>query len=132
MEDSMSENTLAELLKWPTNEAEVTVDKVLRWVGADTQRTWLEKVAELDHRLDMSGVDKAFQEPLYKSRTLQLISAVGLMACLRKLREVNPEAADEFARDYWRMCDAGDSFGELLWEFTEAAGLDPSLIKLPE
>lgn len=119
-----NEQKLAEALKWPESEADVTVDAILRCVGADTQRTHLEKWARIDKEGDT-------RSPLYRSQTQEIISAVGLMACLRKLREVSPAAADEFARDYWGMCDAGDSFGELLWEFTEAAGLDPSLITLP-
>lgn len=119
------DNQLAELLKWPTREEDVTVDGMLRIVGAETQRTYLEKWAVIDKECVKNT-------PLYRAQTNELIAGVGLMACLRKLREVNPAAADEFAREYWSMCDAGDSFGEMLWEFTEAAGLDPSLIKLAE
>lgn len=125
----MSEQKLSELLKWPTDEAGVTVDIVLRCVGVDTQRTWLRNQVELGAQ---SRDGEYFKSALYADRTHAIISAVGFMACLRILRDVDPKEADTFAREYWRMCDAGDSFGELLWEFTEAAGLDPALIKLAE
>ena len=72
------------------------------------------------------------RSPLYMAQTQALIAAVGLMSCLRFLRTSDPVAALAFARDYWSMCDAGDSFGELLWEFTEEAGLNPELIKLAD
>jgi len=123
--DQENAKKLAELLTWPTREADVTVDTILRCVGADTQRTWLKKAAAIE------ADRNHFDTELYRVQTQELITGVGLMACLRKLRETDPAKADEFAREYWLMCDAGDSFGELLWEFTEAAGLDPSLIELP-
>jgi uncharacterized membrane protein YeaQ/YmgE (transglycosylase-associated protein family) len=104
-----ADRKLAELTKWPNNEKGVTVDLILRIVGADTQRVFLEKWALCDR-------DKDFMKsPLYHAMTQALIGAVGLMACLRALRKVNPEQAEAFARDYWAMCDSGDSFGEMLW-----------------
>jgi hypothetical protein len=120
----MSDNKLTELTKWPTDETGMSVDLMLRIVGADTQRLYLEKWRLVD-------TDEEFmRSPLYHAMTQALIGAVGLMHCLRMLREADPERADRFAREYWGMCDSGDSFGEMLWEFTEEAGLDPELIKL--
>jgi len=115
---------LKELTKWPTSEDEVTVDGMLRIVGADTQRAWLRKQQLMDGDRDF------MKSELYHALTTEIIGAVGLMSCLRFLRIADPAQAEAFARDYWSMCDAGDSFGELLWEFTEEAGLDPDLIKL--
>lgn len=121
----MSENEkLAQLVKWPTTTAEVTVDLMLRIVGADTQRTFLRKM-----RL-CSGDPEFMKSPLYHAMTQDLITGVGFMACLRALRKVSEAEAQKFAVDYWLMCDAGDSFGELLWDFTWDAGLDPRLIEI--
>jgi hypothetical protein len=118
----MKNDTLAELVKWPTKPEEVSVDLMLRITGAVTQRIWLDKWAAMER-------DGVKPSPLYMAQTDAVISGVGLMACLCELRDVNPEKAEEFARDYWNMCDAGDSFGELLWEYTERAGLDPELVR---
>lgn len=120
----MAEDKLAELVKWPTEEKDVTVDLILRCIGADTQRTLLEKWAAIEKDRDH------FRTPAYVAQVQQLVSGVGLMACLRALRQANPAYAEMFARHYWSMCESGDAFGELLWQFLEEAGLDPELIKL--
>lgn len=125
----MSSEQLKALTEWPTKAEDVTVDLILRIVGAETQRLWLSSMDALYQGIkDRSGAGY-MRSPLYMAQTQALISSVGLMSCLRALRSTNAEAANEFARDYWSMCNAGDSFGELLWEFTEEAGLDPGLIK---
>ncbi len=108
------------LVKWPTRAEDMTVDLMLRVLGAETQHTWLAKDAT---RPDGS-------DPLYHERLKGVLAGVGLMACVRALRNADPVYAEAFVRDYWRMCDAGDCFGELLWEYTEAAGLDPSHVTL--
>lgn len=114
------------LIKWPTDEQGVSVDLTLRILGAEMQRMWLEKEA--------AGLPVKNSDPvafdLYMARTEAIIGTVGLMACLRAFRAVDPAKAEDFARDYWSMCEAGDSFGELLWDFTNEAGLDPSLVTL--
>jgi hypothetical protein len=119
----MTENaTLAELTKWPTKVEDVNADLVLRILGRDTQIKWLLKWKELE----------AGERDKHSMLLECVVSSVGLMACIRALKEVDPFKADTFVKDYWEMCEAGDSFGELLWEFTEEAGLDPGLVKLPE
>lgn len=108
-----------ELTKWPTNREGMTVDLMLRIIGHDTQLTWLRKEPPVPH------------SDLYMSQTIQIISSVALMGCIRALRDVNPAAADAFVKEHWEMCEGGDAFGEWLWEWTEKAGLDPSLVELP-
>jgi hypothetical protein len=119
----MSEQ-LQELTKWPNKADGMSVDLMLRVIGADTQRLWLKKMADMEKHGPQNT-------PLYHAQTQAIIGAVGLMACIRELRAVSPERAEAFVRDYWGMCDGGDSFGELLWDFTSEAGLDPELVKLP-
>jgi hypothetical protein len=112
-----------ELVKWPTTESEVTVDGMLRVIGAEMQFAWLRKQKAMDDGEPLSG-------DLYMARTESIISGIGLMAAIRSLRDADPAKAEAFVRDYWLMCDSGDSFGELLWEYTNDAGLDPALVSL--
>lgn len=119
----MANEELDTLTKWPTKREDMSVDLLMRIVGADTQREWRRKWDGIDSDKDY------MRSPLFRSQTLSIISAVGLLACLWALRESDPSKAEEFARDYWEMCEAGDSFGELLWDFTEKAGLNPELIE---
>lgn len=93
---------------------------MLRIIGRDTQLAYLSKWDDMEKNT-----------PLYLARTIQVIGSVGLMACIRALRDVDPARAEAFVKDYWLMCDAGDAFGELLWDFTAAAGLDLALVTLP-
>lgn len=113
-----AQKKLAELVKWPTGSDGMTVDLMLRVIACDTQRQWEDK---------WNAPPTA--SPLRLAQTLAVISGVGLMSCIRALRDVDPAKADAFVKDYWLMCDAGDAFGELLWEWAEAAGLDLELLK---
>jgi hypothetical protein len=55
----------------------------------------------------------------------RLVSSVFEAMLWEALRLVAPEAADRLAEDVENLCEAGDSFGELLYEWRErlAAGL---------
>lgn len=111
------------LVKWPLNEAEVTVDGMLRIIGCEMQHAWLRKWQAITNGEPMGG-------DLYMARTESIISGIGLMAAIRALRDADPAKAEAFVKDYWLMCDCGDSFGELLWEYLSDAGLDPSLVSI--
>lgn len=112
------------LIAWPAKAEDMNVDLMLRIIGADTQVIWLEKMAAMDAGERPSGA-------LYMARTQALIGAVGLMSAIRALRDIDPAKAEAFVRDYWLMCEDGGVFGELLWDWTQAAGLDPALIAPP-
>lgn len=122
---AMTKNEMvAGLVKWPTNDMDVSINGMLRIVGYEAQRVWLEK---------MDSLGGPSSDPaLHVLRIQMVLSSVGFMACLRALREVDEAKAAAFAREYWAMCDAGDSIGEFLWQFIEEAGLDPELIEQPE
>lgn len=115
------------LVKPPVDGEAMDIDRMIRMIGYDTQIQWLFKMREMD-----TGGPDNFKAPLYAARTVAIIGGVGLMAAIRAFRIAAPEQAAQFVREYWEMCDSGDSFGEALWEFTEAAGLDPALIELPQ
>ncbi len=113
---------LKALTAWPSKANDMTVDLMLRVIGCDTQIQYRQKWAEMDKSKEHLGSDH------HQSQTLAVISGVGLMACIRALRDVDPSRAEIFVRDYWNMCEAGDSFGELLWDFAQDAGLDLTLV----
>lgn len=109
--------TIAELAPWPKRSDDATAETIMRIVGVETQLSWLKKWKALE----------ADRRDEYTGHLHSVLAGVGLMMALQKLRTVNPGAADEFARDYWELCDGGDSVGETLWELAEQAGIDPSL-----
>lgn len=113
---------------WPTSEADVTVEKMARSAAHATQLQFLRKMAEIG---SVDGVG-GFGSELCIARTDAVISGVALLICLEALRRVSPEDALKFAQDCWVLCESGDSFGEVLWELGEMAGLDMESIKLPE
>lgn len=120
-------NKQIEALIAPPKDGEpMDVDGMLRMIGYDTQIQWLSKMREMD-----TGGPEQFKTPLYLARTVAIIGGVGLMAAIRAFRVAAPDQAAQFVREYWEMCESGDSFGEALWEFIEAAGIDPALVELP-
>jgi hypothetical protein len=118
------------LVRWPKTEAEATATQMIRALGNDAQLLYLEKW----RLLEAAPPDERTPEQvrLHLMTVTAEVSTIGLMHALRVLREVDPGRADAFARDHWDMCDAGDSFGEWLWEWLVAEGVDPAQIKLPE
>lgn len=118
-----------EITPWPKNTDEVTVDGMLAQIGADAQMTHLVKMKLLaDTRKDRTP--EQYQQHLMY--VMHEVTAVGLMGAIRTLREIDPDKALAFCRDYWEMCDDGSEFGTLLWEWLAEAGVDPELIKLDE
>lgn len=121
---SEQKRVLDELTQWPTKREDATADLMLRIVARDTQVSWLKKWKALE-----AGPSQA---EVYTGHLHAVLAGVGFLLCLRELRDVAPDAADDFARDYWAMCDAGDSVGEVLWELGQQAGLDMELVTLKE
>lgn len=54
----------------------------------------------------------------------RLVSDFGVAFLMETLRRTNPAVADAAARELWAIWDAGDSIGELTWEWRQqiAAG----------
>jgi hypothetical protein len=118
------------LVSWPKTEEEATATQLIRALGADAQLLNLEKWRML--AATPSDERTPEQTRLHLMTVTAEVSTIGLMHALRVLREVAPEQADVFARDHWGMCDDGSSFGEWLWEWLVAEGVDPEQIQLPE
>lgn len=115
-------SALDDLTKWPEKAEDVNADLMIRIIGRETQVSWLKKWAEVDALRGGSEI--------YTGNLHAVLSGVGFMSALRELRDINAEAADELARDYWRMCDAGDSVGEVLWDLAQQSGLDLNLVEI--
>lgn len=114
---------------WPKTPEEVTVDRMLAAIGSSAQMSHLMKMKLLaDTRKDRTP--EQYQQHLL--HVMHEIAAVGLMGAIRTLREIDPDKALEFARDYWEMCEDGSEFGPLLWEWLAEAGVDPESITLDE
>lgn len=94
--------TIRDLAKWPTSERDVTVDGIIRAIGVDAQRTWLQKWETLKRR------DEPGMRELYIAQVESCIGAIGLIGCLRALRVASPDDALGFARMYWQMCEDGE------------------------
>jgi hypothetical protein len=43
---------------------------------------------------------------------------------LRRLREIDPTAADEIAAEVWAFMESGDAYPEWIWEWAEQEGID--------
>lgn len=110
------------LVAWPKKADDMTVDLMLRIIGAEAQGAWLRKWRDIEREKDH------FKSPLYHQQTETVLGCVGFMLALRALASVNPEKALEVARDYWSMCDDGSEFGPSIWQFTKEAGLDPAMV----
>lgn len=123
----MTDKTLEELTAWPKSEDEVTVDGMLRHLGYQGQHLHLRHYELVATNRTHDG--KEFLGSKSHMIIIQAeLSIVGLMGAIRALNAVSAEAALKFARDHWAMCDAGDTTGELLWDWLTEAGLDPNLI----
>lgn len=58
----------------------------------------------------------------------QVISAHDGYLLLDALNEIDADKANEVAALIWQAAEAGDSYGECLWEWAEKRGLDPDAI----
>lgn len=56
--------------------------------------------------------------------THRLIHAHDVVFALRTVQASDPTAADALAARLWSAADAGDSYGEWLWQWAEEAGID--------
>jgi hypothetical protein len=64
----------------------------------------------------------------YMAITIEMIDCHDKYLLLRTLADLDPMKADELAEQMWRAADAGDSYGELLWEWAEDRGLEAEAI----
>ena len=62
----------------------------------------------------------------------EMTGAHDLYLALGALRQVDPTKADEVAEQIVTGYEAGDSYGEWLWEWCERLGLDPQAIDAEE
>lgn len=73
-------------------------------------------------------------DPLAISRYLGAIvrmqHAHDVILLLLRLADFDPLAADRAAAQVWGAADAGDCYGEWLWEWATRSGLDPEAIRL--
>ena len=62
------------------------------------------------------------------SAAVQMIHHHDTVLLLQTLRDLDPQVADEMADRLWRAADAGDSYGEWLWQWTSEASLDADAV----
>lgn len=58
-----------------------------------------------------------------------MIAAHDRYVLLRALHGLSVEVADQAAHDIWLAAEAGDSYGEWVWQWCEEEGLDPGTIR---
>lgn len=97
-----------------------TADNVLRWTAVLGLRAYtdLESIPERD---DPDFTEKALRWYL---RFHEFTGAFNLHLVLTRLRQVDPAAADEMADLIVRAYEAGDSYGEWLYQWVEDHGID--------
>ena len=64
----------------------------------------------------------------YSLLTHQMIHNHDTVVSLKAMQQVDPRLADDLAARLWTAADAGDSYGEWLWQWAEEAGLDAEAI----
>lgn len=65
----------------------------------------------------------------YRGETLAMIHLHDSAVMMAALIEQDEALADRVAERCWTAAVAGDSYGEWLWEWGEASGLDPDAIQ---
>jgi hypothetical protein len=82
---------------------------------------WVRQAVETGQRAyDETWKDGKLPEPLRHVCLANLLVHSCIEATLwEALRLANPAAADALAADTVDLCEAGDAFGELLWEWRE-------------
>lgn len=102
-----SEPTAGEMIRWALGEANFHLGVtwgLIRWKpGEPGFNTYMHEVVRMQLHHDVA-------------------------ALLRALREVDPTKADEMARFVWGAADAGDSYGEWLYQWMTEEGLDADAI----
>lgn len=58
----------------------------------------------------------------------QMMSCHDLVLCLRALEAVDEAAANRVAEQLISAAEAGDSYGEWLWQWVDGLGLDPDAV----
>ena len=65
----------------------------------------------------------------YMGLTIEMIDSHDKYLLLSALADLDPLRADALAERLWRAADAGDSYGEMLWEWAEDRLLDADAIR---
>lgn len=79
--------------------------------------------------LDEQGpAEGAFLRKDYMALTVQMIHLHDIVMLLKALQRLDAAEADRVAGAIWCAADAGDSYGEWLWEWGAECGLDPDAI----
>ena len=98
-----------------------TAENVLRWIAVDGLATDVEKVRHLPFRGDAYFEVKQLR---WAVAFYRMTGAFNLHLALTALRERDPAAADEVADLIVTAYEAGDSYGERLWQLTTEHGID--------
>lgn len=111
-----------DLPKWPKTPP--TADDMIRYCAA----LGLYQSAQA---VDLVGVTRgqgALGAARLRLNAEQVIANFDRIRLLRALTAVDPEMADAEASNMWLAAQAGDSYGEMLWEWADEAGLDADAI----
>lgn len=108
---------------WPTTEPDA--ETLIRyWLGVGLHAS--AQSVDLSGRHVRSGSRE--DSLVVWSNALLVIAAFDRVLLLRRLIDIDRAAADEMARSMWLAAQAGGSYGELLWEWADQAGLDADAI----
>lgn len=122
----MSELYADQVAPEPVNDSNVanTADNVLRWTAVLGLRSYMD-LESIPDRGDPDFTEKVLRWYL---RFHEFTGAFNLHLALDKLRRVDPAAADETADLIVRAYEAGDSYGEWLYEWVQGYGIDAQRI----
>lgn len=102
---------------WPRTAAEATADAMIRFHAAQGLYASTRSLRLVHDRTEL-GMTRWFLN------FEQLAGAFDRVRALRVVKAAAAGVADDVARDWWLAADAGDSYGEMLYDWAKAAGLD--------
>jgi hypothetical protein len=97
---------------WPTKERDVTAQRMLTYSIAHSYRQLEAMIAPAEA---MSGDET--KRRLYLTQISSMQGWYHTAQALRTFMKVAPQEAERYAKDIWLAAEAGDSYGEFLWEW---------------
>lgn len=111
-----------EIGPYPQHEYEVTAGRLIRYYLASTA------ICEQEAQDAVAQDDGSREGGRQMARAAgRFVGAWTSLALLRRVRDLDPAAADDVALSIWRAWEAGDTMHELLWEWKRAEGIDPDV-----
>lgn len=112
----MTESDVSAIPRWPTNPP--TCAEMMTYCAGRAQRAYVLRERYI-------GTDP----DLHMALIMEMIADHDRYLLLDALNARDPRRADELARAMWMAADAGDSYGEWIYDWCKAEGLDPEAIR---